>query len=78
MRLETVGRNDAFKIRIGAITQFCSMIDKLVVKTARQRCFGFADEKNDKKYIEDFVQEKVLELPALEYWWIIQPFIGDS
>jgi hypothetical protein len=43
--LLTQGAN--FNIRFIAITQFASMVDKLVVKLAQQRYCGRTSEKND-------------------------------
>lgn len=59
VELITNGRN--FNIRFIAITQFPSMVDKLLIKTTRQRFFGWTSEKNDREYIEETVGEEIGE-----------------
>jgi len=53
IELITVGRN--FGLRYGAITQFPSMIDKLLIKMTKQRYFGWTSETNDVDYIESII-----------------------
>lgn len=65
VELVTNGRN--FNIRYGVITQFPSMIDKLLVKMTRQRYFGWTSEPNDIDYIEEIVgKDEAQFLPTLE------------
>jgi len=67
MRLITVGRNPAYKIRFGLITQFAATVDKLCVKMTEQRYFGYSDELNDKKYLQNFVgKENIAKLDTLK------------
>ncbi len=64
VELITVGGN--YNLRYGVITQFPSMIDKLLVKMCKQRYFGWTSEPNDIGYIEDIVGKKMAqELPKL-------------
>lgn len=53
VELVTLGQN--FDVRFGAITQFPSMIDKLLVKMTKQRYFGWTSETNDVRYIEGII-----------------------
>ena len=53
VRLITVGRN--YKLRCGLVTQFASTVDKDVLKSCRQRYFGWTDEKNDCAYIGSII-----------------------
>ena len=55
VRLLTQGRN--FKIRIGMVTQFAAMLDKNALRFSKQRFFGWTDELNDVKYIQNFIGE---------------------
>ncbi|MDH5782044.1 MAG: hypothetical protein OEZ35_00025 [Candidatus Bathyarchaeota archaeon] len=65
VELVTNGRN--FKVRYGAITQFASMVDKLLLKVTRQRYLGYTSEPNDVEYLEDIIgKEMAKELPILE------------
>lgn len=64
VELVTNGRN--FNVRYGVITQFPSMIDKLLIKMTRQRFFGYTSETNDVNYIEEIIgKEMAKELPNL-------------
>lgn len=56
VRLISVGRN--FKIRVGMITQFASMLDKSILRYAGQRYFGWTDEYNDCRRIGTYIGEE--------------------
>jgi len=64
LRIVTVGRN--FNVRFGLITQWCALIDKVVLRFPRQKWFGYTDEKNDVQYLQNFVGDKANELETLE------------
>lgn len=65
VELVTTGGN--CNISYGVITQYPSMIDKLLIKITRQRWFGYTSEPNDLAYIEDIIgKEKAQELCMLE------------
>lgn len=64
LRIVTVGRN--YNIRFGLITQWCALIDKTVLKFPRQKWFGYTDEKNDKKYLRNFIGKRVDKLESLK------------
>jgi len=53
IELITNGRN--YNTRYGVITQFPSMIDKLLVKMTKQRYFGWTNEPNDVRYIAEII-----------------------
>jgi hypothetical protein len=64
VELVTNGRN--FNMRYGVITQFASMIDKILVKMTKQRYLGWSNETNDIKYLRSIIGKKwVDELPQL-------------
>ena len=63
VRPVTQGGN--FGIRFIAITQFASMVDKLLVKMAQQRYFGRTSEYNDLRYIHAVIGSSIRELPLL-------------
>jgi hypothetical protein len=63
-RVITVGRN--YKIRVGLITQFAATVDKDALKSAKERWFGWTDEKNDTDYIGSIVGEE--EAKGLRYY----------
>jgi hypothetical protein len=63
-RLITVGAN--FNLSFIAITQFSSMIDKLLVKCAQQRFFGRTSEPNDLRYLRNFLGDHTEELTTLQ------------
>jgi len=74
VRLLTVGRN--FKIRMGVVTQFASMVDKNAMRFMKQRYFGWTDEMNDRKYISKFIgDENAEELKTFEagQFWYYKP-----
>jgi len=65
-RLLTEGRN--YNVRFACVTQFASLISKMVMKFMRIRCFGYADEPNDLKFISGFLgSEHVKQLRNLEH-----------
>ena len=65
IELATVGRN--FNLRFIAISQFPSMVDKLLIKLCRQRYFAWTSEPNDLSYIEEIIgKEMAKQLPKLE------------
>jgi hypothetical protein len=64
VRLMTVGRN--FKIRMGVITQFASMIDKMAIRCQGQRYFGWTAEYNDVKRVASMIGEEAAE--TLKYY----------
>ena len=64
VRLITQGGN--FGIRFVAITQFSSMVDKLVVKMAQQRYIGKTSEPNDLNYLSGIIGKRISELPHLK------------
>ena len=64
VRLLTQGRN--FKIRIGMVTQFAAMLDKDCLKFAKQRWFGWTDEKNDVSYVSEWIGDEQAE--TLKYF----------
>jgi hypothetical protein len=65
IELVTNGRN--YNIRYGIITQFPSMIDKLLIKMTKQKYFGWTNEKNDVEYIQSIIgRENAQELEKLE------------
>lgn len=65
VELVTNGRN--FNVRFGVITQFPSMIDKLLIKMCKQRYFGWTNEPNDVDYIDDIIgKEHAKNLEKLE------------
>lgn len=71
VRLITQGAN--FGIRFIAITQFSSMIDKLLPKMAQQRYIGKTSEPNDLAYLSGIIGKHICELPFLKrgqflYW----------
>lgn len=64
MRLVTVGRN--YGLRFVLITPFASNVDKLCIKSCKQKYLGFTDERNDKEYLKSFIGERVDELETLK------------
>lgn len=62
-RLITQGGN--WNVSFVAISQFSSMIDKLLIKCAQQRFFGQSTEPNDLKYLKNFLGDRVNELETL-------------
>ena len=77
VRLATVGRN--FKIRVGVITQFASMIDKNILRFAGQRYFGWTDEYNDVLRVSTMIGKEAAE--SLKYFktgefWYYCPSLG--
>lgn len=64
VRILTQGRN--YFLRVGMVTQFAAMLDKDAVKWAKQRYFGWTDEKNDRNYIANFIGDEAAE--GLKYF----------
>jgi DNA helicase HerA-like ATPase len=65
IELVTNGRN--FKVRYGTITQFPTMIDRLLIKMTKQRYFGWTNEPDDIRYIASIIgREMAKELPRLD------------
>jgi len=69
VELATNGRN--FNLRYAVITQFASMIDKILVKITQQRYAGWSNETNDKKYWKGIIgkawTEKLKSLTVGEF-----------
>jgi hypothetical protein len=59
VRLLTIGRN--YKIRMGVVTQFASMVDKNAMRFMTQKWFGWTDEYNDVKRIATMVGDEAAE-----------------
>lgn len=74
--LLTQGRN--FRIRFIAITQFPAMVDKLPVKLAQQRYFFRTSEKNDREYIEEFLEEHARQLKTLGIGECFYNYLGET
>lgn len=64
VRLLTQGRN--YKVRMGIITQFASMVDKNAMRYMKQRYFGSTDEPNDVSYIRTFLNQNADTLKTLD------------
>ena len=64
VRLMTIGRN--FKIRMGIVTQFASLIDKTAIRFAGQRYFGWTVEYNDVHRISSMIGKE--EAETLKYY----------
>lgn len=63
-RLISVGRN--YKMRYGAITPFCALLDKNVIRLCGQKYIGRADEPNDKRYLSNWIGDLVDNLDSLK------------
>ncbi len=64
VRLLTIGRN--YKVRMGVITQFASMVDKNSMRFMSQKWFGWTDEYNDVRRIGTMLGDE--EAENLKYY----------
>ena len=59
VRLLSIGRN--YKIRMGVIAQFASMVDKNSIRFMSQKWFGWTDEYNDVQRIGTMLGDEAAE-----------------
>jgi len=64
MRIITMGRN--YNIRYCLLTQFPSMVDKMAIKSCRQRYFGFCSEMEEQENLRTQIGDSAKELETLE------------
>lgn len=75
VRLLTQGRN--YKVRMGCVTQFSSLVDKNVMRYMKQRYFGYTDELNDVYYLKAFLDSHASKLRGLGAGEFLYYHAGD-
>ncbi|MCK4477350.1 hypothetical protein KAU88_02335 [Candidatus Bathyarchaeota archaeon] len=63
VELASMGRN--YKVRFCCITPFSANVDKMLIKIAQQRWFGWTSERNDLAYLKGFIDEQASQLQKL-------------